>query len=90
MDWNPATVSVKKEPVSTPCQVAEVTTSVSPVVKVEVTSPTQKGADVQQVVPPMMQPNGKLLLYYLLGISVGLVFGLWGGFLGLLAYMVMD
>lgn len=57
-------MSVKKEPASTPCQVAEVTTSVSPVVKVEVTSPTQKGADMQQVVPPIMQPNGKLLLIF--------------------------
>ncbi|XP_030764449.1 protein winged eye isoform X2 [Sitophilus oryzae] len=35
-------VNVKKEPGSNPCQVAEITTSVSPVVKVEVTSPTQK------------------------------------------------
>ncbi|KAJ3646267.1 hypothetical protein Zmor_023861 [Zophobas morio] len=32
-------VSVKKEPGANPCQVAEITTSVSPVVKVEVTSP---------------------------------------------------
>ncbi|KAK9708856.1 hypothetical protein QE152_g26957 [Popillia japonica] len=37
VDWS--SVSVKKEP-GTPCQVAEITTSVSPVVKIEVTSPT--------------------------------------------------
>lgn len=66
MDWNPSSVSVKKEPTSTPCQVAEITTSVSPVVKLEVTSPTQKGADVQQMMPPMMSSNGELhyLLFY--------------------------
>lgn len=60
VDWNSSTVSVKKEPLSTPCQVAEVTTSVSPVVKVEVTSPTQKGADVQQVMSSVLPPNGEL------------------------------
>ena len=40
MEW--AGVNVKKEPGLTPCQVAEITTSMSPVVKVEVASPTQK------------------------------------------------
>jgi hypothetical protein len=36
-------VNVKKEPGATPCQVAEITTSVSPVVKLEVTSPRNDG-----------------------------------------------
>ncbi|XP_076275170.1 BAH domain and coiled-coil containing protein winged eye isoform X2 [Rhynchophorus ferrugineus] len=39
-------VNVKKEPGSNPCQVAEITTSMSPVVKVEVTSPTQKNDNI--------------------------------------------
>ncbi|XP_050299143.1 protein winged eye isoform X2 [Anthonomus grandis grandis] len=48
-------VNVKKEP-GTPCQVAEITTSMSPVVKLEVTSPTQKtGGDLSG---SMMANNG--------------------------------
>lgn len=35
-------VNVKKEPGGHPCQVAEISTSISPVIKVEIASPTQK------------------------------------------------
>lgn len=58
-------MSVKKEPGSNPCQVAEITTSVSPVVKLEVASPTQKcGAD-SQIVNGAALPTatGKLHFY---------------------------
>lgn len=58
VEWN--TVNVKKEPGVTPCQVAEVTTSISPVVKVEVTSPTQKNVDNQITSMQSMTPtNGE-------------------------------
>ncbi|KAK9883443.1 hypothetical protein WA026_001620 [Henosepilachna vigintioctopunctata] len=42
IEWG--TVNVKKEP-GHPCQVAEVTTSISPVIKVEIASPTQKNGE---------------------------------------------
>ncbi|XP_044253673.1 protein winged eye isoform X2 [Tribolium madens] len=48
IDWSG--VNVKKEPGSTPCQVAEITTSVSPVVKLEVTSPKNTNERHQNIV----------------------------------------
>ncbi|KRT84879.1 hypothetical protein AMK59_1993, partial [Oryctes borbonicus] len=61
VDWSP--VSVKKEP-GTPCQVAEITTSVSPIVKIEVTSPTaQKNAihDIHaNTIAPVVTTNGNI------------------------------
>ncbi|KYB26014.1 protein winged eye isoform X2 [Tribolium castaneum] len=48
IDWTG--VNVKKEPGSTPCQVAEITTSVSPVVKLEVTSPKNTNERSQNIV----------------------------------------
>lgn len=59
-------VNVKKEP-GTPCQVAEITTSMSPVVKVEVTSPTQKnGSDTTNLGGSIVngKPQFKLQQYY--------------------------
>ncbi|KAJ8986139.1 hypothetical protein NQ317_005611 [Molorchus minor] len=41
IEWS--SINVKKEPGA--CQVAEISTSASPIVKLEVTSPTQKGGD---------------------------------------------
>ncbi|KAF7275227.1 hypothetical protein GWI33_012064 [Rhynchophorus ferrugineus] len=52
-------VNVKKEPGSNPCQVAEITTSMSPVVKVEVTSPTQKNDNI--LGNSLISSNGKFL-----------------------------
>lgn len=61
IEWTP--VAVKKEPGAPgnhPCQVAEITTSVSPVIKVEVTSPIQKHPDASSVgVPSLAAVNGK-------------------------------
>ncbi|KAF5302161.1 hypothetical protein FQA39_LY19065 [Lamprigera yunnana] len=56
IDWS--LVNVKKEPGSNPCQVAEITTSVSPVVKIEVTSPTHKISDVSTM--PSVTTNGNI------------------------------
>lgn len=57
IDWSP--VNVKKEPGATPCQVAEISTSVSPVVKIEVTSPTQKNPDISvAAMPSVVTTNG--------------------------------
>lgn len=57
VDWSP--ISIKKEPgTMVPCQVAEITTSVSPMVKLEITSPTiQKNATETTSV---VTTNGKL------------------------------
>ena len=53
-------VSVKKEPGANPCQVAEITTSVSPVVKVEVTSPKNSNELQHNVVSnSSVNGNGK-------------------------------
>lgn len=58
-------MNVKKEPGA--CQVAEISTSVSPIVKLEVTSPTQK-SDGGFVNSPIFSATGKFLdftqLYY--------------------------
>ncbi|XP_060522876.1 protein winged eye isoform X2 [Cylas formicarius] len=48
IEWNG--VNVKKEPGVNPCQVAEITTSVSPIVKVEVASPIQKNCDQNAII----------------------------------------
>ncbi|CAH0564851.1 unnamed protein product [Brassicogethes aeneus] len=47
IEWNG--VNVKKEP-GTPCQVAEISTSASPMVKLEVTSPTQKNTETTSII----------------------------------------
>ncbi|XP_018326455.1 uncharacterized protein LOC108737835 [Agrilus planipennis] len=61
IEWS-CPINVKKEPGSTPCQVAEVTTSASPIVKVEITSPTQKCPDVHGVALPsgVVTSNGNI------------------------------
>ncbi|XP_044760719.1 protein winged eye isoform X2 [Coccinella septempunctata] len=48
IEWG--SVNVKKEP-GNPCQVAEVTTSLSPVIKVEVASPTQRNGSEKEASP---------------------------------------
>ncbi|KAB0793104.1 hypothetical protein PPYR_12724 [Photinus pyralis] len=59
IDWS--LVSVKKEPGSNPCQVAEITTSISPVVKIEVTSPTHKNTDISvAAMPSVVTTNGNI------------------------------
>ncbi|KAH1016854.1 hypothetical protein HUJ04_008018 [Dendroctonus ponderosae] len=56
IEW--AGVNVKKEP-GTPCQVAEISTSASPVVKLEVTSPIQKhGMEAMNLGGSMINSNG--------------------------------
>lgn len=60
IDWSG--VNVKKEPGSTPCQVAEITTSDSPVVKLEVTSPKNTNERQQNVAPNAnISGNGKFI-----------------------------
>uniref|UniRef100_A0AAR5QEA6 BAH domain-containing protein n=1 Tax=Dendroctonus ponderosae TaxID=77166 RepID=A0AAR5QEA6_DENPD len=55
IEW--AGVNVKKEP-GTPCQVAEISTSASPVVKLEVTSPIQKhGMEAMNLGGSMINSN---------------------------------
>ncbi|KAK4873616.1 hypothetical protein RN001_012976 [Aquatica leii] len=59
IDWS--LVNVKKEPGSNPCQVAEITTSVSPVVKIEVTSPTHKNSDLSvPTMPSVVTTSGNI------------------------------
>lgn len=58
-------VSVKREPGADPCQVAEITTSVSPVVKVEVASPTQKCSAEAQIINALPAATGKLYAFSL-------------------------
>ena len=63
IEWSP-TISIKKEP-GNPCQVAEITTSMSPVIKVEVTSPPSEKVAMGEVhistghIPPVVTTNGK-------------------------------
>ncbi|KAK5641574.1 hypothetical protein RI129_010121 [Pyrocoelia pectoralis] len=59
IDWS--LVNVKKEPGSNPCQVAEISTSISPVVKIEVTSPTHKNSDISvTAMPSVVTTNGNI------------------------------
>ncbi|KAF5296495.1 hypothetical protein FQR65_LT01484 [Abscondita terminalis] len=59
IDWS--LVNVKKEPGSNPCQVAEISTSVSPVVKIEVTSPTHKNSELSvSTMPSVVTTNGNI------------------------------
>ncbi|KAF2880243.1 hypothetical protein ILUMI_25928, partial [Ignelater luminosus] len=59
IEWSP--INVKKEPGATPCQVAEISTSVSPVIKIEVTSPTQKHPDIPlAAMPSVVTTNGNI------------------------------
>lgn len=60
IEWG--TVNVKKEPGA--CQVAEISTSISPIVKLEVTSPTQKN-DGGIFNSPLLSTNGKIFLFIL-------------------------
>lgn len=68
VDWS--SVSIKKEPgvnnnTMVPCQVAEITTSVSPIVKVEITSPTihNKCTSETNTLTPVVTTNGKFICF---------------------------
>lgn len=66
VDWS--TVSVKKEPgaAMVPCQVAEISTSVSPMVKVEIMSPTTlKHHNDTCITTPVVTTNGNCINEYI-------------------------